>query len=337
MYDVHGQPATVRTLEAEVIPFDRSHAPDAAELVRVEIDRLRSAVPVLADSMTRPDIAERLDWLVERRSGLAAIRNGRLIGFLGWLTVDDFRGTGRRAAYCPAWAHAATDRDRERIYPLLYRAASREWTAAGCWAHAISLLAHDRDAVRTWCWNGFGVTVIDAIRAIGDLDRATVPDVTFRRAEPTDLDAIVELETEHWRHYTHPPMLMPARTPAAAEIRDVLQHPTASYWLAIAEDRPIGFLRFETATEGASDLVDSTTTIAISGAFVQPSLRGRGIATGILNTALLRYSTRGYDRCSVDFESFNPEAGSFWLRSFTPVCISMVRYPELVPDTAPAS
>ena len=322
---------TAKMPNVAVIPFDHSHRRDAAELVRAEIDRLRSAVPALADNTACPtQIAQRLDGLVRDRAGLAAVRNGHLIGFLGWTTLDGFRGTARRAAYCPVWGHAATG-DRERIYHLLYQTASREWTAAGCGAHAISLLAHDRDAMRAWCWNGFGITVIDALRDIGDPEHVAVADVTVRQAGSTDLDTIVELETEHWRHYSAPPVLMAAQSPTVDDIRDVLEHRTASYWLATAKDRPIGFLRFETAAEGASDLVASPTTIAISGAFVRPTRRGHGIATAILTTALRAYASRGYDRCSVDFESFNPQARNFWLRSFAPVCISMVRYPELDP------
>ncbi len=322
--------------DVEVVAFGRSHVAQAAKLVRGEIERLRATVPALPDAMTRMEnVAERLDRLVVDPTGLAAVRDGRLVGFLGWATIDDFRGTGRRAAHCPEWAHATTTRDRERIYHVLYRAASRQWTVAGCRAHAISLLAHQADAVRAWCWNGFGVAVIDAIRSTGDPDRATVTGAIIRRAEPADLDVLVALESEHWRHYALPPMLMAAQGPSQDEIRDVLEHPKASYWLAIDANQPIGFLRFEPTTEGASGLVRSTGTIAISGAFVRPDRRGRGVATALLNAALRAYSDQGYDRCSVDFESFNPEAAGFWLRFFTPACISMVRYPEL--DRAPAS
>lgn len=330
-------PAMTTATDVEVVPFGRSHAPDAADLVRVEVDRLRRAVavPALADGMTRTaDIADRLAGFVAGHSGLAAVRDGQLVGFLASTTIDDFRGTGRRAGYCPVWAHAAAG-DRERIYHLLYRAASRQWTEAGCRAHAITLLAHDSDAMRAWSWNGFGITVIDAIRAIGDPDAAPVAGVAVRRAEPTDLDTVVELEAEHWRHYAQPPILMAARGPSVDDVRDVLEHPQASYWLATADHRPIGFLRLETTVEGATDLVGSPTTIAISGAFVRASRRGRGIATALLHAALRAYASQGYDRCSVDFESFNPEASGFWLRTFTPVCVSMVRYPELGPELAP--
>ena len=50
----------------------------------------------------------------------------------------------------------------------------------------------------------------DAIRPTGDPDRTTVTGATIRRAEPADLDALLALESEHWRHYALPPMLMAA-------------------------------------------------------------------------------------------------------------------------------
>ena len=114
----------------------------------------------------------------------------------------------------------------------------------------------------------------------------------------------------------------------ASTLRAFLSEPVAGYWLAFRDGDPVGFLRFETTVEGASDVVRSGTTVAISGAFVRPAHRELGVATTLLDAALRDYAGRGFTRCSVDFESYNPEATSFWLRYFDPVCYSMVRFPE---------
>ena len=67
----------------------------------------------------------------------------------------------------------------------------------------------------------------------------------------------------------------------------------------------------------------------ITGAFVRPTYRGRGAATGILDAALTHYAAEGLASCAVDFETFNPEATAFWPRYFTPVCSSLMRIPEV--------
>lgn len=114
-------------------------------------------------------------------------------------------------------------------------------------------------------------------------------------------------------------------------IRSGLADTVESTWLAAKDHRAIGFLQFEPRVEGASDLVSSPTTVAVSAAFVRPAHRSHGVATALLNTALGEYAHAGFTGCSVDFETFNPEARAFWLRSFTPVCLSVIRHPEAIP------
>ena len=46
--------------------------------------------------------------------------------------------------------------------------------------------------------------------------------------------------------------------------------------------------------------------------------------------ALRDYAAQGFGRCSVDFEAFNVEAATFWLKYFDPVCLSVTRVPERV-------
>jgi ribosomal protein S18 acetylase RimI-like enzyme len=326
-------------------------------------------------------------------SGLVALEQEQLLGFLGWILVDEFRGTQRKAAYCPEWGHAAPESGRPATYRALYREASRQWQAAGCQVHALTILAHERDTLETWFWNGFGLTVVDAIRnldpldlgadhsaairpidqldvgkaigaairpidqldvgkaigaAIRPIDQLNVgkaigaanrpPDagvispganVSIRKGTPDDLQALSSLEIEHRRHYSKAPVFMaPVHPPDKTEIANFLQTPENSYWLADEGDGPVGFLRFERRSEGATLVVAADTTIAITGAYFRPGQRGRGLAAQVLDAALKDYAAQGFERCSVDFESFNPEAAKFWMKYFQPVCYSVVRVPE---------
>jgi c-di-GMP-related signal transduction protein len=51
-------------------------------------------------------------------------------------------------------------------------------------------------------------------------------------------------------------------------------------------------------------------------------------AKALFNKGLKYYAEKGYERCSVDFESTNPEATHFWMNYFEPVCISVMRLTE---------
>jgi GNAT superfamily N-acetyltransferase len=67
---------------------------------------------------------------------------------------------------------------------------------------------------------------------------------------------------------------------------------------------------------------------AITGAYTRPHFRGQGVAPALLDAASRHYRDLGYERCSVDFESFKPEAAQFWMKYFIPVCLSVMRHPE---------
>jgi ribosomal protein S18 acetylase RimI-like enzyme len=77
-------------------------------------------------------------------------------------------------------------------------------------------------------------------------------------------------------------------------------------------------------------MVESDHTIGITGAYVQPAYRGRKAAVALLDAALRDYAQRGFTCCTVNFESFNPEAAAFWMKYFELVGLSLMRVPENV-------
>jgi GNAT superfamily N-acetyltransferase len=313
----------------EITPFRSEHSSDAAALFVQNYKALRRSVPVLPDLMEDRDrVAQRLDRLMDSCPGVAALEGGKLVGYMGWFLVDQFRETERKGAYCPEWAHGAADGAKPAIYRALYRAASAQWAAAGCQVHGISLLAHDREAEKTWFWNGFGLTVVDAIRSLAPLEGISPAGFTVRKATLDDVDLLAILDSEHWRHYAQPPVFMVPQQPSdAAGFADLLSRSKNSVWLAM-QDEPMGFMRFEGRSDGAADVVSAATTVAITGAYIRPAYRGRRAAAALLDAALRDYAGQGAERCAVDFESFNPEAAVFWMKYFEPVCLSVLRVPE---------
>jgi ribosomal protein S18 acetylase RimI-like enzyme len=314
----------------KIEPFQSQHIPAAAELFSANCRELRRAVPVLPDLMEHPaHVSGYLEWLLGHHAGLVALEGERLLGFLGWMLVERFRDTERKAAYCPEWGHATVKAVRTTIYRALYREAARQWREAGCHAHALTILAHEGDTLGTWFWNGFGLTVVDAVRSLEPLGTPNPAGAGIRRASPQDAPDISVLEIEHRRHYSQAPVFMaPHRPYDAVEIGEFLQTQENSYWLAEEGGELLGFIRFEGRGEGAAAVVAEDTTIAITGAYFRPERRGGGLASAVLNVALQDYARLGFERCSVDFESFNPEAAGFWMKYFQPVCYSLVRVPE---------
>ena len=317
----------------DIVPFESNFLPEAASLFTPNFQALRRSVPVLPDHFENPAVVtQHLEGLFARCPGAAAVEDGRLAGYIGWYMLSNFRESGRVAAYTPEWGHAAAPENQAVIYRALYRAASTAWFESGCQIQAVTLLAHDPGVVNTWFWNGFGLGVVDAVRPAAPLGLKPAAGLEIRRAAPADAETLALLEDEHKRHYSQPPTLMIASAPSSVEeFRDLLRDPRNCAWLALDGSTPAGYLRFEGSSHGAADVVSSETTVANTGAYVRPAYRGRGAAPAMLEAALREFAARGLTCCSVDFESFNPEAAAFWPRYFQPVCLSVFRVPERQP------
>lgn len=317
----------------EIVPWHHSQIPAMAKLFSKEVELLRQQVSALPNLLVDyPTVLVWLEEMAARSPGLMALEQGELVGYLGWWLVDNFRGTGRRGAYCPEWAHGARRGRKQSIYQALYRAAATTWGEAGCQVHAITLLAHDQTAEKVWFWQGFGLAVVDAVRVTQPPHVAPPTGLTIRAATAADALLLETLDAEHCSHYAQPPVSMAPRTGHnAAAWGRFLEQPPNSVWLALDGAQPVGFLSFAGDDEfDGADLLRMDGVIGINGAYVRPAYRNRGVAAALLDAALQQYAAQGVTSCAVNFESFNPEATAFWTRYFTPVCLSLLRVPEWV-------
>ncbi len=317
----------------KISDFDPRYLPQAAALFVRSFEKQRHATPALPDRLEHADeVTALLDCLFQRCRGVIAVEDDRLVGYLGWFTADHFRETDRRGAYVPEWGHATIDDGKPAIYRALYRAAAEQWNAAGYDVHAITLLACDPIAQQVWFWNGFGLTVVDAVRPMQPLDISFSTDLAVRRATAQDVTALAELDVEHCQHYARSPIFMTLRASSTADqFIEFLARPKNSVWLALDREVPIGFIRCEGYDFDGVAMVESAQTIGITGAYVRPAYRGRKAAVALLDAALRDYAKRNMACCTVNFESFNPEAAAFWMKYFEPVGLSVVRAPENCP------
>ncbi len=307
--------------------------PQAANLFCEKFKNLRQVVACIPASLEEPQpVIDRLDYLTNQCPAVMALDNGQLVGYLAAWLIEDFRHTRRKAAYSPEWGHAALPGQEHRVYRALYRIAADRWTASGCQVHAITLLASDHLAEKTWFWNGFGLVVVDAVRP--STHWAFHPRVLSESAKP--LRAIF-LSCAFWMTSTGAITLVHLFTCplAQAGMQPIWTHfwpiPHNSVWLALDGNDPAGFICFSTKHQDSVEILEADSIISITGAYVRPAYRGRGIATHLVDRALQDYARQGFTCCSVDFESANPEAASFWPRYFEPVCYSLMRIPEYLP------
>jgi ribosomal protein S18 acetylase RimI-like enzyme len=321
----------------EITPLLPHEITAAAGLFARNFDHLREVLPDLSPNLADPARVEpHVARLFDQCPGLAARQGEELIGYLGWYIVPDLRGAGRLGAYVPEWGHSAVVDQLPEIYQALYGAAAIRWAELGCQVLAVTQLANNRREQEFWFWNGFGLAVVDAIRPMQPLEGLVASPLTIRKAASADAAVLHDLDVEHCRHYTQPPVFMAPRTVTSTEeFNAFISLPDNAVWMAWDEATPAGFMRFDGYETDGAAILEGEGGAFISGAYVRPGFRGRRAAQAMLDAALRDYAGRGFRRCVLDFEAFNPEARNFWLKYFQPAALSVMRMPE-APQAAKA-
>lgn len=316
-------------MSLEVVPLGEEHLKDAAALASSRYNGLREQVSSLPPRYGEVStLLPLLRDIAGAGPGVAAIRRGRLVGFLtGWL-IPSFRG--KRSVFSPEWANAADLENSRRIYEEMYAHLSASWVADGYFTHLISMLVNDRDGIDGWHWLGFGMIAADAVRDLQPAQGCDA-DVAIRRACLEDLEQVMTLDEALWQHLAASPTFL-ADAEERAEERDRsyyeewLQNPEKALWLAYHGTEAVAYIGLGPASDDASTIIYDEKTASIDGVFTREKVRGSGIATALLNRALEWARAAGYERCAVDFEPMNPLATRFWLRHFQPVCYTLIRH-----------
>ncbi len=308
-----------------IIPLREEHLEDSARLVSDRYQQLCRQVPDLPQRYS--DIGNLLQLLLSilktTGNGVAAIRNGRLVGFIiGW-QMPAFRG--QRSVFSPEWANAADTEKSEHIYEEMYTHISASWLADKYLAHYISMFPNDIQGLRVWNWLGFGMFAIDALRSVDPIPVANV-DVNIRRAEARDIEQVIALHEDLWTYIKGPPIFLLNEKRDRSYYQEWLQDPDKVVWLACTKDEPVAFMRLGPADEDVCTIIVDEKTTSIYAAFTKEKARRGGIASALLAHALDSARFSGYQRCAVPFEPMNPLGSRFWLKYFNPVCFSVVRY-----------
>lgn len=315
----------------QIVPLETQHLEDAAALFAARYREQRLRMPVLPARHEDPaGVLPRLAELAAEVPGVVAIEDGRLRGYLIAMAIPEVKGR-EDGAYCPIWGHAAAGDDRAQVYWRLYQCLAERWVHTGgetppLLTHAITLYADDGEAGDVWFRNGFGMLVVDALRSLEPLPAGQAPaDVAIRQATPDDAGLVLPLARELAQHVRQSPIFLVFDEPGKAEHAAWPAQPAHTLWLAESDGEAIGYMRSQPPAHDVANVVHDPGTISITGAYVRPAWRGRGVAQALLARVVEWARANGYERRAVDFESQNLPGSHFWLRHFQPVCHSLLR------------
>jgi len=307
-------------MNLDIVPLQLEHLPAAAALFCERYQALRGRVASLPERYESPAAClPRLAELIASSPGVAALSQGRLVGYLTGFSIPDF--IGKRSAYSPEWANAAELDASRRIYAEMYAALSAQWLRAGCIQHVITLLANDVAGEQAFHWLGFGLVGADGMRGLAAVD-AAAPGFVIRQAGEADLPVVRKLIQALEQHVTAAPVFWLHDLGDPAEW---LLDPRNSFWLALEDGSVAGGMGIGPANEDAALIIQDKSTASIVSAYTSQSARRQGIASALLDRCLRWAQAQGYTRCSVDYETANHSASRFWGRLFSPVCYSLIR------------
>lgn len=283
---------------------------------------------------TPEDFLPRIDWMTREGEVFGMEDNGHLSGFTGYFIIDDFRNAGP-GAYTPDWCTAfsgtLSPSRRETCRQDLIRHLLDRCRGKGVHIHGISTLSHETELAHQLSLWGYGTIVLDAAQPLTVLqkNRSMNPSggsIQLRRAAPGDAETLAALNDLLALHIGNAPVLMPdPQGMSADEWEQWLKQPDTAACLAFDNSLAVGFIKAEEPQFDVTFTVHDTGTLAINGMFVLPGYRRRGTASSLLSWICDEAETRGKTLVSVDCETTNPEAFSFWRRYFEPLSWSFER------------
>src|SRR5215469_4720200 len=155
LVNVKERPAMV---SLRIVPFDDACLDDAAVLLAARQQRDREHEPALPERFVEPSAARAAvlsAWHEPAASGVAALRDGRLAGFL--IGAPDLAAIWGRSVWVRYGGHALAAGEDAELYRDLYAAAAPRWLARGCFAHYAELPADDAPGLDAWFRLGFGL------------------------------------------------------------------------------------------------------------------------------------------------------------------------------------
>jgi GNAT superfamily N-acetyltransferase len=303
--------------------LNEKYVDEALDLIMSAYIEEKSAVPFLPDEK---DLANTLKVsirnLFNNGIGVAAISDDELIGFIAGFEVKEFFGKCK-GIYSPLYGHGCKKEYRTVLYQELYKLAAELWIKKACLTHAITLFADDKDTIKEWFWQGFGLRCVDAIREVVPIC-VNNPSIIIAKADIRDIPALANIHRQHNLYYRSSPIFMPNKEEdPVVDLTNWLKRDNHHLWAAYQDKKPLGYMRIQPSAETfVSEYKD---VMNITGAYVVDAERKTGVGTMLLGTIQDWLLKNGYTLCGVDFESINTAGSSFWNKHFTTYTYSMVR------------
>jgi ribosomal protein S18 acetylase RimI-like enzyme len=298
--------------ELEIQRFSEGHLDGAAALLAERHVRHQAVEPALPQNVDFRGEIESL-WGMEELSGVAATRNGELVGYLLGAPRDESWGSNMWVEYA---GHAVREPELVRD---LYAAAAEEWFAQGRNRHYALVPATDAELIDAWFRLSFGAQHAAGIQETPEQLADAPANVAVRRAAAEDLEAATAIDLELPRHQERSPVFsQPAPTEVTEDDREQflseIDDPEVALFLAEIEGKAVGELLMVPVERSSmhSGLARPERAAFLTFAATLPEARGSGAGLALTNAGLTWAREQGYPVTVVDWRETNLLASRFW-------------------------
>ena len=301
----------------ELVPFADEHLEDASRLLAARHARHRVIEPLLDPRFEDPSEAlPTLEHLCrdEGMSGSAALREGRLVGYvIGAPQAPEVWGPN---VWVELPGHAVEDAEDARD---LYGHAAARWVEEGNKRH-YALLPPEPELIDAWFRLGFGQQQAHGYQEMPRGVEVRLPvDCEIRSPEESMIDDLLELDLALPRHQAAAPVFSPRTLPTEEEIRrewqETLGNDEEEVFLGFCDGRPVAcwaYVPVERSRHFHGLGRPARRSSYLGFAVTLPESRGSGIGLALTNAGFAWAEREGYEAMVTDWRVTNLLASRFW-------------------------
>lgn len=304
--------------------LDLKYVEAAALLAQSEYEKAMHAYPALYKTDYTPDFKHLLTHLFNTGSGLVALEDESLAGYLAYYgPIDDMFGYVK-GAFSPIHGNAFAGSDRIKTASLLFEKTSQKLLDQSILQYGLSLYTNDQEILQTFSLNGFGYRCADGILDLRtSLDIQENKDVTYEEIQACDTAKVLPLKNALAKHMGSTPTYFPILEETELEFEEKCSESTSRFFTATYASQLVGYV--EVTGEGETFLTEAEDYRHLCGAYLLPEYRGQNILQSLLKHVAQTLVSEGIEKLGVDCETLNPSAFGFWSKYFEIYAYSVVR------------
>ncbi len=254
----------------------------------------------------------------EHTQGMAALENGRLVGYmLGALTLDMLWG---RSAWVRPAGLALEPGQSAELARDMYAALAEQWVNWGVYFHFAVLPVSQPHLIEAFYHLSFGIEHIYALMECAPFIESApppAPGLVVRRAGVNDRSTLEALSTITWQHQVQSPVfgihLPETEAGHIQQYGDLVADPEAQTWLAFNEqEQALGVHVYYQVESAPDNLLAEDHYCELVAANTMPQQRRRGIARALLQAGLADQVQRGRTVCQTDWRATNLLSSRAW-------------------------